>query len=54
MSKKKKLAIAAVVAFAAFYLLNSPTKAADAVSGLAAGVVNAAGQLSTFLTNIRL
>lgn len=54
MSKKKKFAIAAVVAFAAFYLLTKPAQAAQAVSGLAAGVVNAAGQLSVFLTNITL
>jgi hypothetical protein len=54
MSKKKKLAIFAALALMAFYLLNSPTKAADAVSGLAAGIVTAAGQLSVFLTNISL
>lgn len=54
MNKKKKFAIFAVAACAVFYLLNSPTKAADAVSGLAAGVTTAAGQLSVFLTSISL
>lgn len=54
MSKKKKILIAAVVAFAAFYLLTKPAQAGQAVSGLFDGVINAAGQLSVFLTHISL
>jgi hypothetical protein len=54
MSKKKKLAIAAAVAFAAFYLLTKPAQAGKTVSGLFDGVITAAGQLSVFLTNISL
>jgi hypothetical protein len=54
VSKKKKYAIAAAVAFAAFYLLTKPAQAGKAVSNLFDGVINAAGQLSVFLTNITL
>ena len=54
MSKKKKFAIAAAVAFAAFYLLTKPAQAGKNVSSLFDGVLNAADQLSVFLTNITL
>lgn len=54
MSKKKKLAIGAVIAFAAFYLLTKPAQAGKNVSSLFDGVLNAADQLSIFLTSISI
>lgn len=48
----KKFAIAAVSAFALFYLLSAPQDAAELVRSLADSVGNALGQILEFLRNL--
>jgi hypothetical protein len=48
----KKFAIAAVSAFALFYLLSAPQDAAELVKSLIDGLGNALGQILDFLRNL--
>lgn len=48
----KKPIIWLLALFTAFYLFTRPANAADAVNGVAAGVVHGANQLAVFFTHV--
>ncbi|MFC6086679.1 hypothetical protein [Sphaerisporangium aureirubrum] len=50
--KTRKVLVYLAVAFAVFYLYSRPAEAATAVRGIMDGIVNGAGQLATFFSQL--